>query len=219
MDADPDVDATRSEADRPQNTKVSRLLEQYALAGVGDELARRWRGEQRDERQSLRELAEHFNRLLLESALERAGERPVDGEVENLYRLLIDDEVRTAARTEAETKLARLGIDVETLRRDFVSHQAIHTYLTRYRGVEPPARTGSTDTTIENRSETLQRLQHRLVAVAERTLEGLRDAGDLSLASFDVMVRVMVYCDECGSATDVIDLLGRGGCECQITES
>lgn len=210
-------ESERSETPTSRNSKVGRLLVEHDLSGVGEELEHRWLGDG-GERQSLRDLAQMFNRLLLEAALEREGERPVDGEVENLYRLLTDDGVGTAARTEAETKLNRAGIDVEALRRDFVSHQAVHTYLTKYRLVESPSTAESAEAAIENRRETLQRLRHRLVAVTERTLESLRDTGHLSISSFDVMVRVSVYCDDCGTTTDVMELLVRRGCRCQISD-
>lgn len=217
MAPDREGESTTGDAHQPRRSKVGRLLEEYDLTGVGAGLERRWLGVD-GERRSLRDLADGLNRLLLSAALERAGERSVEGEVENYYRLLTDDEVGTAARTEAEAKLARIGIDVESVRQDFVSHQAVHTYLTKYRGVEPPGKAGSADAALENRSETLQRLQQRLVAVAERSLESLRDAGHLSIDSFDVMVRVTVYCDTCGTTSDAFDLLARRGCECEVSE-
>lgn len=217
MGADRDRNASASGGHRAHRSKVDRLLEAYDLPDFGEKLEQRWLGEV-GERQSLRDLADRFNQQLLDATLDRAGERLIEGEVENLYRLLTDPDVSTAARVEAETKLDRLGIDIDSLRRDFVSHQAVHTYLTKYRGVEPPGTTASAETALENRIETIQRLQHRLDVVTERSLESLRDAGHLSLESFDVLVRVTVYCDACDSSIDAIDLLGQGGCDCQLQD-
>jgi hypothetical protein len=94
----------------PNRNKVIRVINEYALDGLGEELERRWLGVNGD-RESLRDLAETFNQAVLEAALKRAGEQPVDGEIQNYYRLLTADNVNAAARTQAETRLDRQGID------------------------------------------------------------------------------------------------------------
>lgn len=211
--AQPD-DGTASDTQSSRGSKVERLLDEYDLAGAGAELERRWLGEDGD-RESLRMLAASFNEALIEVALERAGEDPVDGEVQNLYRLLTADDVSSAARTQAEARLSRLGVDPGALRQDFVSHQAIHTYLTEVRGASLPSDDRSSEGTIENRRETILRLRNRLNVVAERSLEALSSAGHLSLGSFDVMVGITVYCQDCGTSADLTDVLRNRGCECR----
>jgi hypothetical protein len=52
-----------------------------------------------EHRRSLRELVEQFNLSVLWSALEDAGSRPLEGEVQNLYGLLTDEEVSSGVRT------------------------------------------------------------------------------------------------------------------------
>lgn len=198
-----------------QQSKVSRVLAEYGLDDMGDQLARSWRGEGEPKR-SLRELADYCNREIISAAMHDAGVELLEGELDNLYRLLADDEVTTAARTQAETKLSRAGVDVEGLRQDFVSHQAIHTYLTKRRDVEPPAKGASADESIRKRSQTIQRLRNRLVAVSERSLESLRDADHLALESVDVFASVTVHCNECDTTHDIVDVLNQGGCECQL---
>lgn len=201
--------------DQPMHrSKVARVIQEYGLDGLGEELERRWLGEAGD-RFSLRELAAYYNRRVLEAAIENADGRTIEGEVENLYRLLTDDEVTTSAMTQAETKLERMGVDVDSLRQDFVTHQAVHTYLTKFRGVSAPSRYGSPEEAIESRRETIQRLRNRLSAVTDRTLDGLRDAGHVSVGAPDVMVSVTVHCHECDTTYDIADVLDRRGCECE----
>lgn len=113
-----------------------------------------------------------------------------------------------------ETRLERLGIDVGALRRDFVSHQAIHTYLTDVREASLPQNEPSEDDAVQSRQETILRLRSRLIAVTERNLESLRGAGYLSIGSFDAMVGVTIYCDDCGESYDLTDLLRRRACDC-----
>lgn len=210
--ADPDAGQDTDRAGTVSRSKVGRVIDRYGLDGLGADLERRWTGDGRD-RQSLRELETYFNQRVLEAALADAGHRPVDGEVANLYRLLTDDDVATGPRTEAETTLARRGVDLDAVRGAFVSHQAIHTYLTSVREVAPPDRPDDA-TPSERRRDTIQRLRNRLAAVSSRGLEGLRDAGHLEGGSFDVTVGVTVYCEDCGATMDVADLLDQGGCEC-----
>ncbi|MFB6353317.1 MAG: rod-determining factor RdfA [Halobacteriales archaeon] len=193
-------------------SKVARLIDEYDLGDAGEELEARWLGEDGD-RSSLRALADRFNQWLLEAATADADVSFLDGEVENLYRLLTDDDVSRGQRTRARRTLERWGVDPERLEADFVSHQAMHTYLTKHRGVERPSDGDDADR-IERRSETIQRLRNRLTAVTERTIEDLRDAGHLAVDEYDVLVEVSVLCTGCGRYYDANELLAAGGCEC-----
>lgn len=202
-----------SERRLAHGSKVARVIKTYELDGLGDELERRWLGVD-GERQSLRKLADDFNQRILNTVLADAEGQIIDGEIENLYRLLTSDDVSASARTQAETKLSRFGIDVETLLKDFVSHQAIHTYLTDVKEAKLFEDEPSTDASIQSRQETILRLRNRLVAVIERSLESLRDAGHISLGSFDAMVSANIYCNDCGGSYDLTELLRRRACDC-----
>ena len=196
---------------RVTNSKVGRVISEYELTGVGDELEQRWLAE--EEQQSLRELAEWFNQQVLRMAIKDVGEDPLEGEVENTYRLLTDDDVTKGTRTQTRKTLERNGIDVEALEADFVSHQAVHTYLTKYRNVEYPDEEDDEDQ-ISKIQETIQRLKNRTKAVTESTLERLTRNGHLVLGSFEVSVDVRVTCEDCGTYVRIEQLLERGGCDC-----
>ena len=201
----------RAEERDPTNCKVGRVLVEYGFEEFGDDLVRLWTDED-DERYSLRELADLFNQRLLRAAMTDAGLTPLNGEIENLYRLLTDDDTSAGMRTQAETTLRRDGIDPSTLSRDFVSHQAIHTYLTKYRNAESP--TDETDP-IESATQVHGRLQSRLKAVIENNLRSLRETGRITLGSFTVSIEVRVFCEDCGTQRGVRELLRAGGCECE----
>lgn len=196
--------------------KVGRLIEANGLDGLGDELVERWTAPD-GERSSLRELADRFNRRLLAAALAEAGVDTIDGEVENTYRLLTDDDVSIGVRTEVRNRLARQGIDVEELEGDFVSHQAIHTYLTKYRDAALERREAGPEARRERERETIRRLESRTSAVTRDSLERLRDGGHLRLGDPDVLVDVRVFCADCGADFAVDELLRRGGCDCPST--
>lgn len=196
--------------DTGHSSKVSRVIEEYDLDGLGAVLVDRWTGEG-DERASLRELAEFFNRRVLERAMEDAGMNPLRGEAENLYELLTGEGVSGGMRTQAVKRLEQAGIDVDRLKGDFVTHQTIHTYLTKHRGVNLPEEEAKG---VENDVRTIRRLQNRLQAVTESTLERLQNAERLSLGSGNVIVEVSVICEQCGARYDPGELLETGSCDC-----
>jgi hypothetical protein len=205
----------RDDSDRP-SSKVARLIDEYDLGeSFGDELERLWTAEG-DERRSLRDLAALFNRRLLDSVLTAVGASTVSGEVENLYRLLTADDVSSGMRTEARAQLERDGVDVDGLERDFVTYQAIRSYLTEYRDAtyEEP----SDSEQIESVVDTIQRLRSRLRSITEGSLDRLRSTDRLTLGTFRLFVDVDVLCEDCGAQYGVVELLERGGCDCEADE-
>ncbi|EFW90078.1 hypothetical protein ZOD2009_20832 [Haladaptatus paucihalophilus DX253] len=195
-----------------RTSKVQRVIDEYGLDTMGDRLEAYWIGDGNDQ-YSLRELADLFNREVLRAALTDAGISTLDGEVKNTYRLLTSDEISSGVRTETENSLERDGLDVTKLKQDFVSHQAIHTYLTKYRSVDYPAE-DSGKTRLEKDTETIQRLRSRTSAVSETTLENLAKSGELTLGDFELFVDLRVVCNTCGRSYSVDELLQDGGCDC-----
>lgn len=193
-------------------TKVERVLDTYGLT-IGEELADRWRGEGY-ERESLRALADRFNEAVLASAMRDAGLSPLEGEAENTYRLLTDDSVSAGMRTQARRRLERADLDVDALRRDFVSHQAIHTYLTDKRGVSAPTDGRSPAERLADDRATIQRLESRLEAVADNTLERLNRTDQLSVGERSIIIDVGVFCEDCGRQYEIGELLEAGSCAC-----
>lgn len=196
-------------SDQEHRSKVGRLIRRYAFDDMPERLERYWRGEN-VERHSLRELATMFNERLVEGMLVDAGMNPLDGEASNLYDLLTGESVTSGARTRAERRLDREGVDVTELRDSFVSHQAIHTYLTAVRGQEYEA--GGAD--VDERIETIQRLISRTRSVSTDTVTALDRADEVDVGEFDVTAEVHVTCTDCNTRYDLRNLLRRGGCGC-----
>lgn len=194
---------------RGRRSKVARLLEDYDLDGLGAELEARWTAD--ENRLSLRDLAAYFNQKLLQSRLDAAGIETLDGELENRYRLLTDDDVSSAERTRLKRRLERAGLNVDAVRDDFASYQAIRTYLKEYRDAEYV--TANRDP-IERETENVERLRGRVETVTNGKLEQLRNLGDLSIGEPRMMVDIQVVCEDCHSQYDIIELFDRGGCDC-----
>jgi len=192
------------------NSKVARVIEAYDLDGLGAELERRWTGEDGN-RTSLRDLANVFNRRVLAAAMRESGQSAVESDVESAYAALTDEEAGSADRMRKRRDLEQAGVDVDAVLGDFVTHQAVHTYLTSYRDAELPDRS---DGRIDRKLETLERLQGRTAAVTESTVESLVEAGELTDHDYELLVDVRAICPDCGSDYTVGDLLRSGGCDC-----
>lgn len=197
--------------DKSRTTKVARLTKQYGFDELGDELERRWVGQDGD-RDSLRTLADVFNQRLLAHAMDDAGIDSLEGEVENIYELLTAEGVTSGTRTETVTRLRQHGIDADELTSDFVTYQAIRTYLRDIRGVNYTHK--ETDP-IESATSSFDRLIGRTTAVIERKLQSLASSEKLTLGSFRVRTTVSVYCEDCENQYDATTLLTRGGCDCE----
>jgi len=193
--------------------KVARLIDEFDLHPIGEELEHLWTTTG-DERRSLRDLAEYFNHQLLAEMMSTVGMQALDGEVENIYRLLTGD-VSKADRTRIERRLESEGVDVEKLLDDFVTYQAMRTYLREYRGAEYSASEGSRT---ENEKANLQRLRSRTAAVTETKFEQLRDGNHIDLGEFSTIVEITILCEDCGNQYDASTLLDRGACACNNRE-
>jgi len=192
--------------------KVGRVLSEYDLLDLHTELPDMWLGESGEAR-SLRDLAETLNVALTRRAMERAGDDPLEGEAETAHRLLTDDSVSAGVRTQQRNRLERLGVDVDRLEKDFVTHQAVYTYLTEELDV---SKDRSTDTDpVGKHEERIQRLRSRTAAVAEHSLTELTEREELSLGQFDIVIDLSVYCRDCGTQAELSELLQRGGCDCE----
>jgi len=193
------------------NSKVARVIQAYDLDGLGDRLEAAWVGEN-EERTSLRDLAEEFNHAVLEAAIRDASGPISETDVESAYRALTDDDVSQADKRRKQRELDAMNVDVEAVESDFVTHQAIHTYLTKHRGAELPEQP---EDVAEQKAQTIERLQGRTSAVTESTIDALTSNGQITDHEYDVVVAVRVVCPDCGTEYSAGELLRDGGCDCQ----
>jgi hypothetical protein len=203
---------TTDTEDRPAS-KVARLIDEYRLEGVGATLETRWTGDGVD-RMSLRDLADYFNKQILEERLLQAGMPTLESELETTYTALTSDDISVGVQTETRSRLTQNDIDIETLQSDFVTYQAIRSYLQDYRDAtyEGP----SDEEKIAADKENIQRLLSRTHSVTEDRIETLRDTDRLAIDEFEVFVDVQVLCKDCGTQHTVGDLLEHGGCNCHL---
>lgn len=198
---------------RGRRSKIARLIEEYELRGLGEELEERWT--RSDNRSGLRQLAGYVNRELCKAVLAQNGVNPLEGETENTYRLLTDEDVSSGVRTQTRNQLEQQGIDVEKLEGDFVSKQAIHTYLTKYREAEPPDDNSTATERRDRKINTIDRLRQRLINVTERSLEDLFNTDSIHIGDYNVVVTIRIHCRDCETRYSARELFTAGSCECE----
>jgi len=199
--------------EKTPNSKVARLIEKYGLEGVSEELEDRWT--RSEDRWGLRSLVEDFNTRLLAAAIDAQSPTPQDVAVDTLYRNLTDEDVSSGVRIQTKTRLEQQGVDVDQLTTDFVSRQAMHTYLSSVRGATPPDTDESSEDRRNNKADVIERLRQRLAAVTEQSISELANGGHLTIGQFNVLVRVQVHCSDCATQVSVSEILSNGGCECE----
>lgn len=188
------------------NTKVARVIEAYDLDGMGANLEAAWTGKA-GTRTSLRDLANEFNEAVLEAALREASISVVSVDVSSTYNALQSESGSEANR--ARRRLERQEIDIDELTKDFVTHQAIHTYLTQEREASLPAADGDL---ADKKLETIEKLQGRLSVVVESALSSLTNAGELDRDDYDILVDIRAICPSCGTDMPVAELIRHGSC-------
>jgi predicted transcriptional regulator len=195
--------------DTTPRTKVGRVIERYGLDGMGGRLEAEWTG-RTGERTSLRDLADRLNRRILEARIREMGSSPSDFEITSIYEALHHG--TGSEEIQARRRLERQGIDTDALRSDFITHTAVHTYLTESRGVSLPP---DDQNLRERKIETIEKLRGRVEAVSESAIASLVNAEKLNDDEYTVLVDIQVICPNCGKATPISELFREGGCECR----
>lgn len=189
--------------------KFGRVLSKYDLTSFETELERKW---QAPDGPGLRTLADEFNVRVLGAALEAEGETLLDGEAENLYRLLTDDDVSAGAYTQAKNRLLEHGIEPDALEADFISYQTVNRHFKNCRGLSKEEPSDEQDTrSLKNR---IFALQNRTARVTEKTLEQLEQEGEPQFEERNVFVDISVSCDECGTVVPVEEFVDGAKCAC-----
>jgi hypothetical protein len=192
--------------------KVCRVLDERGLQQYDDRLLAEWRGED-GQRKGYRQLARWLNVTLLRREMDTAGLSTLGGEADSKYERLRSDD---ASAAEVAGVLEREGIDVEGLRRDFVSYGVVRTHLTDCLEAtyEPPASTDWERDAIDIARD------HATEKITE-AVTSLVNKGELAVGSTGptVHVDVELECEDCRTRVPLRRALRRGTvCECEAAE-
>ena len=193
--------------------KVGTIAETFELSDLDATLRERWTAG--EDRSGVRELADYVNTRFLRSALQGGHEGTLEGEAENYYRLLTDDEVSRGVRTEARGRLRDRGVDVEALEERFVSHQTVYRHLTDCLGASRSPPSTDAATAVREGVGTVRALQRRTEAVTTSIFERLDRGGHVDVGELDVLVDVIVSCRACGQQFPLSQSLAGRSCRCE----
>jgi hypothetical protein len=196
--------------------KVGAVAEAFELDDLDATLRERWTAP--EDRSGVRELADHVDTRVLRSALAASQDGALEGEAENYYRLLTDDDVSRGTRTEARSRLRDRGVDVEAVEDRFVSHQTVYRHLTDCLGLDRGA-PAAPEAAVRDGLGTIRALRRRTEAVATSVLEGVVRAGHLRVDEVDVLVDVVASCRTCGERLPLSESLAGRSCECDDVRS
>lgn len=186
--------------------KFGRILSKYSQLSFERDLGQQWRASGGP---GLRTLADNFNKRILRASLETEGEAPIDGEVENLYRLLTDEDVSSGTYTQAKNRLRERGVDPDTIEEDFLSYQTVNRHFKNCSDFEKEKQNaGPGEQKLKDR---IFSLQNRTVRVTENTLE---QQNGLQLKEQNVFIDITVSCEECGVAVPVAEAIDGVSCDC-----
>jgi hypothetical protein len=153
--------------------KVGRAIETYELAGFDDEIRRR----REREDASLRTLAAFLNTRILRRVTERHADRNVVADAGSIYATLTGPEDAGAA-AELRERLASLGVPVDDVTDDFISHQTMRAHLNDCLDVDT-GRTQATD--VEEVTNLIEWARSRDERIIDRALTRLRELGELDV--------------------------------------
>lgn len=199
-----------SSTTRP-SSKVARLIEEYDLDNLGAELEYYWTADGSD-RLSLRDLADFFNKRILEQAIRNSGLNSFEINTDSTYENLTSDDVSTGVRTDTRNQLEQHEIDVDDLLDDFVTYQAIRSYLNEWREVEYETITDGEK--IEKDLQSIQRLITRTQSVTEDRIKKLRDTDRIDVDEFGVLINAQILCQNCGKQYSLQSFFEERGCDC-----
>jgi hypothetical protein len=204
--------ANRHSSDTPTN-KVAQVIERREMEQIAEQLESMWLGRNRSEL-SVREITDEFNKRVLEDSLSQAGMVPLEGEIQNIYQLLSNEENDSAASIQARDKLNAADIDTDGVENDFVSHQTMYRFLKNVRGVQKENSAPSIEDKKRSAKNAVQKLQGRLRTVIRSNLDDLSKRDGFHLGEFDVTISVTISCRNCGVSKNLLSIMDENGCDC-----
>lgn len=187
--------------------KLGTVSTEYELPNVDARLVEEWQSGT-----SVRGLTRTLNEEIIGAELAAESVSHVKWSRSPVYEALHTDELSEAEEIEIRRELDRVGVDVQKLSSDLVSHQTVYRHLTQCLD----ASKGDDQTPEERREkakDTVYALQQRTELVTETTVETLRSAGVADLGDVEVLVDLQVVCDTCGRSMDFERAITEG-CDC-----
>jgi hypothetical protein len=203
---------TKPQENRPTcNCKIGKVARERDLDDLNSHI-RRWYVE---EDESLRAVARKVNVHILSTVMNDIGGRGL-GPPETVYEALVSEEADATTTATVRDKLSFLGVNVDTLTEQFISHMTVKQHLNEFLDVDT-SYTGATDP-----PDVLDHITDRLDIVEnviDRGIHRLLEAGNIRLPDdYTITVTARVRCHECARTTPPQELIRTGGCDCTVQD-
>jgi len=201
--------------------KVGQNVERYELPDLDAELVHR----RREKDASLRDLADYINQRILAAALTAAdvdvtetlyGAVSSDDVLTTLYEALAEEDTPAEQTARVRTRLSQLGVDIETVETDWVTHPTVRSHLQKCLDIDTQR---TTTLTPDGARDTIEWARTQCANVVDQTFTRLRNADIVSTGPLDVTVTIQLTCTECGKTYRPSQLLTRRECACTSTDN
>ena len=186
--------------------KVCRILSDRDMEQYEGRLVDQWQADA-PQRKGYRQLAKWLNTTMLRREMDRAGLSTLGEEARSKYDRLTTD---TSVAEEVATDLSGAGIDVDSLRKDFVSYGVIRTHLQNCLDLEYTMEGGDWE------AEAIEMARSYAVEKVSEAVRSLQNKGDLEGSNISIDVDVTLECESCHAAVPVDRALRREYvCDCE----
>jgi hypothetical protein len=195
---------------RGPRKKIVRVAEKYQLnlEEIGKDMAQKWTAPDDEQRHTLNELRDQFNRQILREAMEANGMEPVPGEVEYGYKYLFDDDTPHSDEMDVRNRLEDNGVDVDQVIEDFInSPQTIHNYLRQVEDVELREESGDDRSKNEKSRDHLKSLDRRYEKIVASMIDTLIEEGEYPDHDYNITVECFVEDMETGKEEHISEIL------------
>lgn len=199
--------------------KIGRAINSYDLGDLNAILIEQYQREGA----SLRDLANIINRRILRAEIEQ-NDDPLDTDrelygaldkkeaISAIYDVLTDDETPAGQRARVRTQLEQAGIDLESIRGDWVTHPTVRSHLRECCDVETSSKK---QVNAEGGTQTIEWAQERCRAIVNRTLERLQETDEFNITSPEISISIRITCTECQQSYRPSELITTEGCDCR----
>lgn len=191
----------------PCDCKIGRQQVRYDISDLDERIV----DHHQNRGTSLRDLASVVNTRILDSAI-TSVEADVAGDPRSVYEALTDEDVGPERRADVRDQLAFVGIDVDDLQRDFVSHQTVKKHLSDCLGFDTSR---PTIQSVEEAKAKIEWSRGRTRTVTENVVDQLRRGDLVAIGAPEITQTISITCTECNRSYRLDEFLDTRQCECE----
>lgn len=199
--------------------KIGRAIRKYDLDRLNTEIV-----EYRDtENKSLRGLERYINKCILRKGVENTPDVDLNTDtqifgavsdedaIDHIYEVLHDDSTPPDHRARVEKRLEQVGVDVEAIRSDWITHTTVSSHLNDCLGIDTNR---SKPISQDQAGKTIEWAKTKCRRIISRTVTRLQANNKIAIADPDVSISVHITCTDCHQTFSPEELTQSGTCEC-----